>query len=241
MTDYFTLTDGPVAHAALAGGAAGLGVALPLGAVGVLLLEEGRRGWRPAASAASAVALADLLYAALAVTVGSRVATALADWEVWTRAASAALLGLIAARGLLSLRRSAVVPPVVPPVVRAVVPPAGGDRSRAARAAPAFVRFLLLTLVNPTTALYFVALVSAGGPGGSGPGGSGAGAPVVGAPAGAAFALGVFAASLVWQQTLAGLGALAGARLVGRRARTLTYGVGYGLVAYYAVRSAMPV
>ncbi|MCX5214435.1 hypothetical protein OG689_35130 [Kitasatospora sp. NBC_00240] len=250
MTDYFVLVDAPLARALLAGGAAGLGVALPLGAVGVLLLEEGRRGWRAAAAAAAAVASADLLYAALAVTVGSRVAVLLAGWEVWTRALSATLLGAIAVRGLLSLRRPRAQPAAPAAGVAEGVAEgaseragsvggAGGAAVGAGGAAPAFVRFLLLTLVNPATALYFVALVSAGGPGGGG-GGGGGGGPVTGALAGAAFAGGVFVTSLAWQQVLAVVGALAGARLTGPVARTVTYGAGYGLVAYYAVRLALP-
>ncbi|MFE2917761.1 hypothetical protein ACFXI0_11385 [Kitasatospora indigofera] len=253
MTDYFVLVDTSLARPLLAGGAAGLGVALPLGAIGVLLLEEGRRGWRAAAGAAAAVAVADLLYAALAVTVGSRLSALLAGWEAWTRAASAALLGVIAVRGLLALLRPRERPGAPAGAGAGVVTGAGGEGtageagdgggaasrgrgdSGAGGAAPAFVRFLLLTLVNPATALYFLALVSAGGPGG--PGGGGA---VTGAQAAAAFAGGVFVASLLWQQVLAALGALAGARLTGRVARTLTYGAGYGLVAYYAVRLALP-
>ncbi|WP_329493697.1 hypothetical protein [Kitasatospora herbaricolor] len=249
MTESFVLMDTSLVRPLLAGGAAGLGVALPLGAVGVLLLEEGRRGWRAAAGAAAAVALADLLYAALAVTVGTRVSALLAGWEVWTRAASAALLGAIAVRGLLALLRPRESPrecsgecPGVPAEEGAGgVAGAGDGGPGAGGAAPAFVRFLLLTLVNPATALYFVALVSAGGAGGpGGPGGAGGGGAATGGLAGAAFAGGVFVASLAWQQVLAGLGALAGARLTGRVARTLTYGAGYGLVAYYAVRLALP-
>ncbi|MFF1869424.1 lysine transporter LysE [Kitasatospora herbaricolor] len=244
MTESFALMDTSLARPLLAGGAAGLGVALPLGAVGVLLLEEGRRGWRAAAGAAAAVALADLLYAALAVTVGTRVSALLAGWEVWTRSASAALLGAIAVRGLLALLRPRERPGA--PAEEGAggfagaggVAGAGDGGSGAGGAAPAFVRFLLLTLVNPATALYFVALVSAGGAGG--PGGAGGGGAATGALAGAAFAGGVFVASLAWQQVLAGLGALAGARLTGPVARTLTYGAGYGLVAYYAVRLALP-
>ncbi|MFD7985368.1 LysE family transporter [Kitasatospora indigofera] len=197
--------------------------------------------------------MADLLYAALAVTVGSRLSALLAGWEAWTRAASAALLGVIAVRGLLALLRPQERPGAPAGAGAGVLTGAGGEGtageagdgggaasrgrgdSGAGGAAPAFVRFLLLTLVNPATALYFLALVSAGGPGGPGGGGE-----VTGAPAAAAFAGGVFVASLLWQQVLAALGALAGARLTGRVARTLTYGAGYGLVAYYAVRLALP-
>ncbi|OKI16373.1 hypothetical protein [Streptomyces sp. CB03911] len=238
MIESFALMDTSLARPLLAGGAAGLGVALPLGAVGVLLLEEGRRGWRAAAGAAAAVALADLLYAALAVTVGTRVSALLAGWEVWTRSASAALLGAIAVRGLLALLRPRERPGAPAEEGAGGVAGAGDGGPGAGGAAPAFVRFLLLTLVNPATALYFVALVSAGGAGG--PGGAGGSGAATGALAGAAFAGGVFVASLAWQQVLAGLGALAGARLTGPVARTLTYGAGYGLVAYYAVRLALP-
>src|SRR4051794_41928451 len=55
-----------------AGALAGLGVALPLGAIGVLLLQEGiTGGWRPAFAAGTGVALVDGAYAALAVAAGA--------------------------------------------------------------------------------------------------------------------------------------------------------------------------
>ena len=61
-------------HAFVAGAVAGVGVALPLGAVGVLVVSEGlHRGWRPAAAAATGVALVDLGYAAVAVAAGTAV------------------------------------------------------------------------------------------------------------------------------------------------------------------------
>jgi threonine/homoserine/homoserine lactone efflux protein len=50
-----------VSPALLAGALAGLGVALPLGAIGVLLLHEGlANGWRPAAAVAVAAGDGDL-------------------------------------------------------------------------------------------------------------------------------------------------------------------------------------
>jgi len=206
------MADGLVTTAA-EGVAAGLGVAMPLGAIGVLLLQEGRRGWRPAAGAAAAVAVVDGLYAAVAVLVGPQVAQALAGYEGWVRAVSAVLLAGIALRGLLSLRAAAAVD----------AGPGPGEGS----AGRSFLRFALLTLVNPLTALYFTALTTARGSGGGG--GS--------AAAGTVFVLAVFTASLLWQQLLAAGGALAGARM-GPGVRRATYAIGYGLVAFLAVRLA---
>ncbi|WP_099897656.1 LysE family transporter [Streptomyces sp. TLI_171] len=194
--------------AAVEGVVAGLGVAVPLGAVGVLLLQEGRRGWAPAAGGATAVAAVDGAYAAVAVLAGPQVAALLSGHESAVRAVSALLLGAIAVHGLLGLRRS--------------VETAEGPSARGA--GRSFVRFALLTAVNPTTALYFTALIAARG---------------TTAHAGAtAFVTGVFLASLAWQHLLAAAGAFAGARL-GPRLRRATYAAGYGLVALLAVRLAL--
>ncbi|RAJ44861.1 LysE type translocator [Kitasatospora sp. SolWspMP-SS2h] len=226
----------------VAGALAGLGVALPLGAIGVLLLQEGRRGWAPAAGAATAVATVDGAYAAAAVLAGPQVATLLAGHETAVRAASALLLAAIAAHGLLGLRRPTAPAPTAPagpaasagpaaPTVPVLAEPAGpvgpaapAVPGRASVVARAFLRFALLTAVNPTTALYFTALVTGRG--------SAAG------DGSAAFVVGVFLASLAWQQVLAAAGALAGSRL-GPRARRLTHAAGYGLVAVFAVRLAL--
>ncbi|WP_371502217.1 lysine transporter LysE [Kitasatospora sp. NBC_00374] len=194
------------------GAAAGLGVAVPVGAIGVLLLREGGRGWRPAASAATAVAVVDMLYAAVAVLVGPQVARLLAGTGGWVRLVSAALLGVIAVRGLLSLRTAG-------PAVTAGGPPAGGSAARS------FLRFGLLTAVNPATALYFTALTAARG------------SSLSGGAAGAVFVAGVFLASLLWQQVVAAVGTFGVARL-GARARQLSYALGYGVVAVLAVRLA---
>ncbi|MFG2696443.1 LysE family transporter [Kitasatospora sp. NPDC048407] len=196
--------------AAVEGVVAGLGVAVPLGAVGVLLLQEGRRGWAPAAGGATAVAAVDGAYATVAVLAGPRVAHLLTGHESAVRAVSALLLGAIAVHGLLGLRRTAE------PTEPAEAPSVGS-------AARAFGRFALLTLVNPLTALYFTALITARG---------------ADARAGAtAFVTGVFLASLVWQHLLAAAGAFAGAKL-GPRVRRSTYAAGYGLVAVLALRLA---
>ena len=196
-------------HAFLAGALAGIGVALPLGAIGVLIVGEGlHNGWRPAAAAATGVALVDLAYAAVAVAAGTAVTRTLDGRTSVVRLVGAAVLVVVALRGLWGLRRPA-------PAVAAEVP---GSR--------VLLRFVALTAVNPLTAVYFVVLTA------------GLGDTVAGASAGARFALGVFLASWAWQLVLATVGALAGARLPGW-ARTATGVVGYLVVLGYAVRLAL--
>lgn len=223
------------AGALLAGAGAGLGVAVPLGAVGVLLLEEGRRGRAAAVGAACAVAFVDMAYAALATALGAWLAPALAGWEGWARAGSAAVLAVVAVRGLLGLRR-APVPAVTGAATVAVA--GSGAAGEVAGGGPAaggpgrtFLRFAALTAVNPATALYFAAFVTGGG-GPHGPGGGGG-------LSGAAFVAGVLLASLTWQQLLAAVGVSLGARL-SERARRLTYCAGYGLIVYYALHMVWP-
>ncbi|MBL1083472.1 LysE family transporter [Streptomyces actinomycinicus] len=199
---------------AVRGAAAGLGVAMPLGAMGVLLIQEGMRERRGAVAAAGAVAVVDMAYAALATALGPLVASVLSGVEAWVRLVSAIVLAAIAYRGL-----RASTGPVAGSAASAGTPPAGAVRT--------FTRFAALTLVNPTTALYFAALTTAQG------------AALSGGTAGAVFVAGVFLASLVWQQSLVAVSGFAGAR-IGTRARAWTFRVGYGLVAVYAVKVALP-
>lgn len=191
-----------------AGALAGLGVALPLGAIGVLIVQEGiTGGWRPAFAAGTGVALVDGAYAALAVAAGAAVTGVITGRERAVQVLGAAVLVAVAVRGLLALRRP---PEPGPPVPHARV----------------LRRFVGLTAINPTTAVYFVVLTT------------GLGRVVSGAAAGAAFALGVLLASCAWQLTLAGAASLAGARLpAGLRVATSV--AGYVLVACYGVRLAL--
>ncbi|MFI6145556.1 LysE family transporter [Streptomyces sp. NPDC051109] len=206
---------------ALSGAVAGLGVAMPMGAMSVLLLQEAIRHRRTAMAAAAGIAAVDLAYAALATALGPWVASHVAPVEAWIRLLSAAVLLSIAAHALY---RSRALP--APPASEAPQPPPA-----AAGAGPgpakAFARYVALTAVNPTTALYFAALTTAQ-------------ASTLTAPAtAAAFLSGVAAASLLWQQTLVALGAAAGRR-ISPAARAWTFRLGYGLVAAYALKLAFP-
>ncbi|MFF3287168.1 lysine transporter LysE [Streptomyces sp. NPDC003023] len=207
---------------ATAGAVAGLGVAVPVGAMGVLLIQQSMRGRRGAVAAASAVAVVDMAYAALATVLGPLVASALSGVEAWVRLASALVLAAIAAHGLLASRTAAL-----PARDAAAAAADGGTEAGGASAVRVFTRFAALTLVNPTTALYFAALTTAQG------------SALSGGVAGAVFVTGVFVASFVWQQLLVAAGGFAGAR-ISDTARAWTFRVGYGLVAVYAVKIALP-
>ncbi|MFE3577988.1 LysE family transporter [Streptomyces vinaceus] len=235
---------------ALSGAVAGLGVAMPMGAMSVLLLQEAMRHRRTAMAAAAGIATVDLAYAAAATALGPWVASHVTPVEAWIRLLSAAVLLWIAGHALYRSRtlrapdpgraRSSVTPSggkarreEPPPAAHATgtAPGGGGGAAAGAISAPgparAFGRYVALTAVNPTTALYFAALTTAQ-------------ASTLTTPAtGAAFLAGVAAASLLWQQTLVAIGAAAGRR-ISPTARAWTFRLGYGLVAAYALKLAFP-
>ena len=213
--------------ALLAGLAAGLAVAMPLGAIGVLLLHEGMtRGARSAAAGAAGVALVDTLYAALAVLGGSWVATTLGGHEAAVRLVGAAVLGAVAVAGLVRTLRHAGPPRPLPPEPGQAGPPVDLAPARGPRPRAVFARFVALTAVNPLTAAAFVALAAGLAFRWSTP------------ADGAAFVVGVAVASLGWQLALAGAGGLLGRWTRGRGqervARVLGL-VGFGLVGALAV------
>jgi arginine exporter protein ArgO len=177
-----------------AGALAGLGIAVPVGAIAILLIDLGtRRGFLPAFAAGSGAASADLLYASLAAFAGAPVAALLAPMGHELRVASGLVLVAIA---LLGLRQ-------------AVRGPSAGDAAPARRTPPAvsvprtYLAFLGLTLLNPMTVTYFAALVLGGAGGGR----------LAGPAARAAFVAGAAVASWSWQTLLAGSGALLHARI----------------------------
>jgi arginine exporter protein ArgO len=218
-------------RALLAGVVAGLAVAVPLGAIGVLILQEGLgRGWRHASAAATGVALVDLAYAGLATAAGTAVTRALETHTRTIQLVGAGVLLAVAARGLFGLRTEPGPAPAAAATQAGGPSPSGpgpaGEPSPSGPGPTAVLRrFVALTAVNPLTAVYFVVLAA------------GLGSTVAGARAGTAFVLGVFVGSWVWQLTLAAAGSLAGASLPGW-ARTATGAVGYLMVIGYAVTLA---
>jgi threonine/homoserine/homoserine lactone efflux protein len=175
----------------LAGVIAGFGIAIPVGAIAVLIVQVGIRcGFWCAASAGAGAATADLVYSVLAVVGGTALAATIESAGAPLRYASAAVLATIAVVGLARARRE--------PEPSAT--PLPGRREFAAT----YGKFLGLTIVNPLTVVYFAAVVLGLGLAD----GYTTGQTVL-------FATGAFAASLSWQTMLAGIGAVVRHRLPG--------------------------
>ncbi len=175
--------------AALAGALAGYGVAIPVGAVAVLILEtSARRGVRIGAAAGLGAATADGIYATLAGVFGGAIAAALAPWAVGLRWASVAVLVAIGGFGLRRALRSR------PDDLDAA--PIQGSEAEGRSARRTYAGFLGITILNPMTIAYFAALVL--------------GLPAVhGGPAERlVFAAAAFLASASWQLLIAGIGGL---------------------------------
>lgn len=230
--------------AGAAGVAAGLAVAVPLGAVAVLLISEGMaRGWRAGIAGAFGVASVDLVYAAVATAGGAAVAAALSGRETAVRLVAATVLAAMAVRGLLAARasRSALAeasPEAAPEAApgAALSPAAGsgtGHRagSSIARSSIAGSSIAGSSIASSTRhavrsagAYWRFVAVTAVNPltalyfvalaAGLGDRLSGAGATI-------AFVLGVGVGSLTWQLALAAMGAGAGTA-IGPRGRRWT-------------------
>jgi arginine exporter protein ArgO len=188
----------------LAGLVTGWAIAIPIGAVGALLVAlTARTSLRVGSAAALGIATVDGGYAALAVVGGAAIADILEPYADGLRVASAAVLLGIA------------VLTVVHALSRAGRPPAAGTREF--RPWHAFTAFLAITAVNPTTVVYFVAVVVGNPHLASGWG------------EGIAFVLAAFLASASWQLTLAFLGSALGRKVTSDRGRLVT-GIVSGIV-----------
>lgn len=172
------------------GALAGFGIAIPVGAIAVLIVQTGIRcGFLCAASAGAGAATADLLYASLAVAGGATLAGSIASFQEPLRWGSAAVLAAIAIAGLRRVGNG----------TRAVVqdgPPNRGEY------ATTYARFFGLTVVNPLTVVYFATVVLGTGL-----------ANGLTMPQGAAFVVGAFLASLSWQTLLAATGGITRTKL----------------------------
>ncbi|MET8912119.1 LysE family transporter [Micromonospora sp. NPDC004551] len=197
----------------LAGLVAGYGVAVPVGAIAILILGlSARTGFRVGAAAALGVATADGLYAAVAVLGGAAVAAVIAPIAAPLRLVAAAVLFALAAHGAWRALRSRAE-------ARAAAVNRGLDT-----AGRAFGGILALTLLNPATVIYFAALVLGRN--------DATGRDPVGA---ALFVLGAFLASASWQLLIAGGGTLVGRVLTGPRGRLVTALASSAIIAALAV------
>jgi arginine exporter protein ArgO len=196
---------------AAAGFAAGLGVAMPLGAIGAMILREGLvDSFRRAAAAAAGVASVDTAYCAVAMLSGAAVAPAIRSHRGMFLLISGALLVAMGTRQLVAAKERRTVGPF---------------DSRPSSLTSTYARFVGLTAINPLTLLYFVALAGAVTTTDSGPVG-----PI-------AFVIAAGTASLAWQLLLALVGSAFGKALsaraatrIGVLASLLVIGLGFGVV-----------
>lgn len=200
----------------LAGLVTGWAIAIPIGAVGALLVAlTARTSIRLGSAAALGVATVDGLYAAVAVVGGAAIAARLEPYAGGLRAASALVLLAIAALTVFLARRGSG---------RSAAAPA---TARELRAWQAFAAFLTLTAVNPTTVVYFAAVVL--------------GNPDLtdGWAEGVVFVASAFLASASWQLTLAVLGSVLGRSVTSRRGRLVSGWISGLVIAGLAVRTLM--
>jgi threonine/homoserine/homoserine lactone efflux protein len=204
--------------ALVAGLLAGYGIAVPVGAVGTYLVSlTARTSLRTGVCAALGVATADGLYALAATLGGTALASALRPVLGPLRWVCVLVLLALAAWGAVTALREYRGHRLA--TRTAPAPPSPGR---------AYLGLLGITLLNPTTVIYFAALVlgsQATGP--AGPLDQGV------------FVLAAFAASASWQVLLAGSGALLGRALTGRRGRLATALVASGVMTALAVRMAL--
>lgn len=189
---------------------AGYGIAIPVGAIAVLIVQVGMRcGFWCAASAGAGAATADLAYSVLAVTGGAALASKVENLGAALRWLSAGVLVVIAVHGLHRARRA-------PAAVETRLP---GPREFTGT----YAKFVGLTITNPLTVVYFAAFILGLGL-----------ADGLSVSEGVLFVTGAFLASLSWQTVLAVIGAVA-RRRVPRRFQVAAVVVGNLIVLAIAV------
>lgn len=197
-------------RAFLLGVLAGYGIAIPVGAIAVMIVQVGIKcGFWCGACAGAGAATADLAYAGVAVAGGVALSDAVAAGGRPFRILSASVLAFIALRGLYNSRRG--------------VPPAEAIAVSRNDYAVTYFKFLGLTIINPLTVVYFAAVVLGLGL-----------AEDIGVGGAVPFVIGAFLASLSWQTLLAGVGAVIRHRLP-RRFQVLAVVVGNLVIIAMAV------
>ena len=166
----------------IAGAIAGYGIAIPVGAIAILIVDMSMRcGLTVGFMAGAGAATADLLYAALAATGGLLLVSILQPILTPLQIVSGVvLLGM----GLVGLWRSRQTVPV------------DSDGAQVCGPFRMYSQFVGLTLINPLTLVYFTALIVGGGGG------------LDGTRDKIYFIVGAGLASLSWQTLLAAMGAV---------------------------------
>ncbi len=168
--------------------AAGYGISIPIGAIAILIIDIALRdGFRTGFWAGAGAATADSLYATVAAALGSIAIAELQRFAVPLKFISGLALLTLGAVGLLKARAR---------------PYAAGSQAASVRELAVYGRFLSLTLLNPMTIVYFVALILGGAAGSE-----------TSNTARLLFVFGAGVASLSWQTLLAASAAIFHRRL----------------------------
>jgi threonine/homoserine/homoserine lactone efflux protein len=192
--------------ALIAGLAAGLAIAMQVGAVSLLLVEAAVVGGpRTGVAAGMGVATADLAFAVVAAVAGAAAGAALAGHEGEIRVFAAIVVAAIAVHGLVAIARERSAASALPAE-------SGGTP------ATAYARFLAITAANPLTIASFAAVAAA--------------LSLDGPAAAVAFAAGVGVASATWHLALTLVAGHAGRWMTPRVRRGLAVG---GRVAVLAI------
>ncbi|MGN9789558.1 LysE family transporter [Streptomyces sp. NPDC054847] len=196
----------------ISGALAGLGIAMPVGAVTVMIVTlSAQTSLRTGLAGAMGTATADGLYALIAALTGAALAGLLQPVAQPMRWTAAVVLLVLAAKGLAD-------------AVRRSLDPGPVQRVEERRPLHAYLQFLGLTVLNPLTIVYFSALVLAL---------RNDDWPPMG---GLLFVVAAFAASAGWQALLAVGGALVGRVLTSDKGRLTTALIGNGVIVFLAVR-----
>ncbi|SOE10445.1 Arginine exporter protein ArgO [Streptomyces sp. 2323.1] len=198
--------------ALLAGMLAGYGIAMPVGAITVLIITlSAQTSLRVGLAGAMGTATADGLYALVAASTGVALANVLKPIAEPMRWTAAIVLLVIAVKGISgAIRRSR----------------SSGDAQsiKAKKPGRAYLQLLGLTILNPLTIIYFSALVL------------GLRDDAWTSWNSLIFVVAAFAASASWQAVLAIGGALVSKVLTSDRGRLGTALIGNGVILFLAAR-----
>ncbi|MEU3727436.1 LysE family transporter [Streptomyces sp. NPDC031705] len=196
----------------IAGVLAGYGIAMPVGAITVMIVTlSAQTSLRTGLAGAMGTATADGLYALIAASTGAALAGLLRPVAEPMKWAAAIVLLALAVKGLTTAVRSSLDPDSV-------------RRIEATGPVKVYLQFLGLTILNPLTIIYFSALVLAL---------RNDDWPRMG---GLVFVVAAFVASASWQALLAVGGALVGRVLTSNKGRLATAVIGNGVIIFLAGR-----
>ena len=192
---------------------AGLGLAIPVGAMSIMLFQtSATKGWRSGAAGGAAMATIDFGYALATALLGAALAQFVSTWGT--------LLSACGALILLALGLNTVIK-----AIRQRNTELSEKTVRQGSPLKTFFTFAGATAINPQTALYFLAIA---------PSIAASDASTASLLGPLTFAAGVFLGSVAWQQVLAFAGSLLHKRS-SNNLRFVTGLVGGGLVVALAV------